>query len=267
VLTGFRLAVTTFTVVPLRAGAIDRTAAGWAMRWAPVVGGFLGGLGALVFAGARWLFSPDASRPGALPFLLASVLAITTLAMLTRGLHLDGLADTVDGLASHRPAEDALAIMSTGPVGALGAAALVVVLVSDVVALAAAAQTGNGVSALVVAVVTGRLAMVWACTTRVPSARSAGLGAMVAGTVSAGAAWLSTAVVTAAAATLGWATGQHTGAAAGRSAASVVAALVVAWALRRHAQRRLGGITGDVLGALGEVTTLVALLIAAISVQ
>ena len=89
-----RLAVTTFTVVPLRTGEIDRRAAGRAMALAPVIGALLGGVIALVLSGLREV----------VPSALAGVLAVALAALLTRGLHLDGTADTVDGLGSYRTA-------------------------------------------------------------------------------------------------------------------------------------------------------------------
>src|SRR5690606_41858297 len=95
---GARMAVGTLTAVPVRVDRVDRAVAGWAMALAPAVGAGLGAAGAAVFAAALLL---RAGGP------LSAVLALGLLALLTRALHLDGLADLADGLGSGRPAEEA----------------------------------------------------------------------------------------------------------------------------------------------------------------
>jgi adenosylcobinamide-GDP ribazoletransferase len=257
---GLRLAVTLLTVVPAGdAGtAPDRRTAGAAMAWAPAVGLLLGVIAAAVLLGA--------DHPLGLGPLAGAVLAVAALALLTRGLHLDGLADLADGLGSGKPAPAALDIMRRSDVGPLGTAALVLVLLTQVAALsqAEAAGAGRGPAALIAAVVTGRLAITWACRRGVPAARPGGLGALVAGTVRpalAAAITLGTLAAAVAAVVIsatvlgepiGW-----------TLPLAVVAGLAAAFALERHAVRRLGGITGDVLGALAEVAAAVALVVAA----
>ncbi len=87
-----------------------------------------------------------------------------------------------------------------------------------------------------------------------PSARPGGLGALVAGTVHPAVAALLVAAALAAAAALSWI-----------YAVEIAAGLAVSLALTALAVRRLGGITGDVLGALAEVTTAASLLAAALA--
>src|SRR5260370_8333258 len=114
---GLRLAVTLLTAIHLNGrrgdgSAPSRRAAAAAMTWAPVVGLLLGAAAAAVLElAARW------GRTGP---LLAAVLAVAALALLTRGLHLDGLADLADGLGSRRPADQALAIMKRSDIGPFG---------------------------------------------------------------------------------------------------------------------------------------------------
>jgi len=253
---GLRLALTTLTVLPVRAPErVDRETAGWAMRLAPLVGLLVGLPLAAVLAGV--------DRLTAGPPLLACALVVALHALLTRGLHLDGLADLADGLGSYAPPERARALMKQPDVGALGAAALVLVPGVQVAALLACTSAGRGPLALVLAVVTGRLAVTAACTSGVPAAAPEGLGALVAGTVPRGVA------VAAAVATAGAGTAVAAGAVGGTAlalpAAGVLAGLLGARLLRAHAVRRLGGITGDVLGALVEVTTAVVLVVLAIA--
>jgi adenosylcobinamide-GDP ribazoletransferase len=229
---------------------------GAAMEWAPAVGLLLGAVGGVVF-----FVAGDAAGAGA---LTGAVLALATLALLTRGLHLDGLADLADGLGSGKPAAIALEIMRESDIGPMGVVTVLFTLLLQVAAVARVGATWPGALVLATGVITGRLAMTWACRTGVPAARPEGLGALVAGTVRAWVPAVTTAVLGAAA---GLAIGA--GAAGGgirpglTLAGGVLAGLGAAWALERHAVRRLGGITGDVLGAIAEVATTVTLVVAA----
>ena len=112
--------------------------------------------------------------------------------------------------------------------------------------------------------VTGRLALTWACRRGVAAARHEGLGALVAGTVRpAIPITLTLATVTAAVAAVAvsaTATGEPLG---WTLPLAVVAGLAAAFVMQRQSVRRLGGITGDVLGALTEVATTVTLVVAA----
>jgi adenosylcobinamide-GDP ribazoletransferase len=251
---GLRLALTTLTVLRVRAPQrIDRATARGAMLLAPAVGLVLGLPLAAVLVGV------DRLTDG--PPLLASVLVVALLALLTRGLHLDGLADLADGLGSYGSPERARAVMKQPDVGALGAAALVLVPAVQVAALLACTAAGRGPLALVLAVVTGRLAVTAACTAGTPAAAPDGLGALVAGTVPRPAAPVTGLAVAAA----GTAVAALTDVPLLLPVAAVLAGLLAARLLRRHAVRRLGGVTGDVLGALVEVTTAVALVAMAVS--
>ena len=255
---GLRLALTTFTVLPLPVGRTDRRTAGAAMVWAPFVGAALGGVLALVVLGGRHAF------PGGTGDLLTAVLVLTAAALLTRGMHLDGLADTVDGLGCYGGPDKSLAVMKAPDIGPFGVAALVVALLVDTSALLVSIGYGRAAVALLVAWTTGRLAVTWACTPRTPAARPEGLGALVAGTTSARTAALLSVVATVCAAAGGaWCDGHHVEGAL-RAGAAVVVPLAVAHLLRDHCVRRLGGITGDVLGALVEVTTAVSLVVMAV---
>lgn len=247
---GLRLAVAMFTALPVPRRWHGHTdAAARALLWLPVVGAGLGGLAGLVAAAVL-------ARDGAAS-ALAAVLAVAALAVLTRGLHLDGLADTADGLGSGAPAERALAIMRQSDIGPFGVMAAALVLLVDVTALATATagDIWHPAEALAVAAATGRLAVVHAAARSVSAARPGGFGSLVAGSATWPRALLLTAVVLAGGAGLAAAAGANV---IGWLVAQVVALLVAA-ALRLHTTRRLGGVTGDVFGALIEVATAVTL--------
>jgi adenosylcobinamide-GDP ribazoletransferase len=244
---GLRLALTTFSVAPLRPGRVDRGAARVAMGAAPVVGALLGLLLGAVALGLRYVHAPGLVLGGGIVALGA---------VLTRGLHLDGLADTVDGLGSYAGRDRALEIMKSPEVGPFGVVALVVTVLVQAGAVAGLADRSM-IPALVSALATGRLAVTWACRHGVPAARPDGLGALVAGTVR----WPELVAGTVGVGALALV------AVPGRwwqGPVAVAAGLGGALLLRRHAIRRLGGVTGDVLGALVELAqtvTLVALVI------
>ena len=251
---GLRLSVTLLSVIPLRGPVTEpsRDTAAAAMAWAPAVGLLLGGIAAVVLVVAD---HPLGAGP-----LTAAGLAVAALALLTRGLHLDGLADLADGLGSGQPAARTLDIMRRSDTGPFGIVTLVLTLVIQVGALAhaEAAGGGRGPVALIAAAVTGRLALTWACRRGVAAARPSGLGAMVAGTVRPAMAVGITLTVLVAAVSL-----VRTGFTGFTLPLAVVAGLAAAFVLQRHAVRRLGGITGDVLGALIETAATVTLVVAA----
>ena len=233
---GLRLALTTFTVARVRGPErLDRRTARTAMELAPLMGLVVGLGGALVLLVFRDFRSP----------LLPATLAIGTVALLTSGLHLDGLADLVDGLGSYRDPAGTRAVMKAPDLGPLGMVAVAITLIIQLSALLACLQAGRGSVSLVTALVTGRLAVTWACSGP-PAAVDEGLGALVAGTVRRWVAVTWTVVVVGAGAASGG---------VARAPVAVLVGLALAWLLGRHALRRVGGITGDVLGALCEVAT------------
>ena len=243
---GTRLALSTLTVWPARAGRVDRRSAAVAMSLAPLVGALLGAVAAAAGYGV-W------SAGG--PALLAGLIAVTVLALGTRGLHLDGLADTVDALGSYADRERALAIMKSPEVGPFAVVALVLILGIDATASGQLIASGHW-AAVIVATATGRLGITLACRRGVPAARPDGLGALVAGTVPPLAADANVVALAAAGgvAVLSWVGGL-----------AVLAAAAVASATVAHARRRLGGVTGDVLGACCELATAVCLAVLALA--
>ena len=240
----WRTALSLFTVLPVGGGAeLGEDEAVRAVRWLPAVGLLLG------LAGAAVILSVGAGSPGPRR-LLGAALAVALLALLTGGLHLDGLADTADGLGSRRGRADALAIMRRPDVGPMGVAALVLVLLIQVSALATIARVPLAAAALVLAEVTGRAAVVVA--TGSPAARPRGFGALVAGRTAARDRVATVVLLCCAVAVTGFAAGGTALAARGLIAA--LAGLVAGGLLQRVARRRLGGMTGDVFGAILQVS-------------
>ncbi len=255
---GLRLALTTLTVARVRGPrSLDAATARQAMEIAPLVGLGLG----VVAGGLAYLLRVLQGGD-----LLAAAVAVAALALLTRGLHLDGLADLADGLGSYRDPEGTRAVMKAPDTGALGVATMLLVVLLQVAALASCYDHGRGTASLLLAVTAGRLAMTAACA-GTPAATATGLGALVAGTVRrrVTAAWVAGAAVLFAAYAIVDPDGQGSGhRAAARAVVALAVGLLVARGLRRHAVRRVGGITGDVLGALSEVTVTVTLVVLAL---
>nr|WP_246203320.1 adenosylcobinamide-GDP ribazoletransferase [Streptomyces tailanensis] len=239
------------TVLPVTVSRWDREAARAGMLCAPAAGVVVG----LVSAALGGLLLVLGS--GA---LLAAVASVAVPAVLTRGLHLDGLADTADGLGSGKPAEDALRIMKQSDIGPFGVIALVFVLFAQVAALTEAygESWALGAFAAAVSATTARLALTLAARTGVPAARPEGLGAAVAGVVPVRGAVIAVVAAVLAVACAGALFGAYD---AARAVLAVVAALAVAELLVRHCVRRFGGVTGDVFGGLAETAATATLVV------
>lgn len=257
-LDGIRFAFGTLTVLPVRVTRWDRGAARAGMLCAPLAG-LVVGLCAAALGGVLMLLGSGA--------LLAAVATAAVPAALTRGLHLDGLADTADGLGlgSGKPAEDALRIMKQSDIGPFGVITLLFVLLAQVAALYElyGASWAYGAVAAVVSAAAARLALTLASRTGVPAARPDGLGAAVAGVVPVRTGLAVAALVTGVCAGAGALFGTYGDAL--HHALAVLAGLGAAQLLLRHCVRRFGGVTGDVFGALAETAataTLVALVLA-----
>lgn len=250
ILSGPRNALSLFTVIPAgTGGSLDPADAVRAVLWMPGVGLLLGILGGGVLA----LTGGDGTGARR---LLGAVLALALAALLTGALHLDGLADTADGLGSRRPAAAALGIMRKSDIGPMGVAALVLVVAIQVTALASVPSAPAAGLAFLLAQVTSRVAVVLA--TASPAARPGGFGALIAGRTSPFSRALSVILLAAATGAAGFALGGP-----GLALRALVAAaigLLAGTALRLIAVRKLGGTTGDVFGAVVEITAAAVLL-------
>lgn len=252
------LAVGLFTVVPVRAHDLDRDAARRLILALPWLGLLLGlGAGALAWGAA-------ALGAGA---LLASAVALTALALVTGAMHLDGLADTADGIGSRKPPEQAVAIMKRSDIGPMGVATVVLVLLLGAAALASPRVSSPGPWALPAAVaaaaMTGRLLALAATTTRSPAAHGSGFAQLFSGVTSGRGLAISLVAVGVADCLLGY------GASGLRGVVVFATAGAVAWCVglywRSRVIRRLGGVNGDVWGSLIELGQLAFWLILAVA--
>jgi adenosylcobinamide-GDP ribazoletransferase len=214
-------------------------------RRAPAWFGVVGALVGLAVGGLWW------AAGEIWPPLVAAVLAVAADAALTGMLHLDGLADSADGLLPPVDRGRRLAIMASPDVGAFGMAAVALVLVARVAALASLAPE----PLLVAGLWAGTRAAMALTLGRVPYARGPGgtASGFAGGTGVAAAAATLAAGAVAVVVALGPLPGLATALAAAAGFVGVVALAV----------RRIGGYTGDVLGAAGVVAETVGLIVAA----
>lgn len=247
----WRLAVGTLTAIPVTPPTVvDRQRARSAMVLAPLAVLPLGlGAGLILVIGAQLEVS--------IFIITGLVLALVVLG--NRGLHLDGLSDTADGLAASYDRERSLAVMKSGTAGPAGVVATILVLGLQAAGLLSLLSHpySLGMAALVAMVIClSRAALVLCCLRGVPAARADGLGKLFTGTISplaAAGVWVGVAVllsVVAGSAGLAW----------WRGAVAALVVLVVVGLLVVRAVKRFGGVTGDVFGAGVEVA-LTAMLI------
>ena len=239
---GFRGAFSFLTRVPI-ASADDGVDLAAAVPWFPVVGGCVGLMVAVVYAAGRQLVAP----------LPAAAVAVGAGVLVTGAFHEDGLADTADTLGAW-DAPEARRILKDPTHGTFGVCALVLSLLARVVAL----STLGGWAALAVVPAAHALARTSAILLLgiKPVATDEGLGASYAASVRA--AHLITALI------VGLAVGAVT---AGMWVGpSFVLASGAAYAVGAVAGRRVGGLTGDVLGAAEQVAEIAVFYLGAVIV-
>jgi adenosylcobinamide-GDP ribazoletransferase len=176
-------------------------------------------------------------------------MVLGTWKLLTGGIHLDGVADGLDGLAGRDRAER-LAIMRDSRVGVFGALGLILFLLLGFASLAGVPGPLRG-RALLLAPAVGRFAPLLLARACVAATPGRGFGGSFMGAVTRPAVGIGGIVVIAVASAVLWPWGLL----------AAVTGLVVAWVAARFFSRRLGGLTGDGLGAaveLGEVGVLLA---------
>lgn len=211
-----------------------------AAKWFPAVGLFLGLVVGLVWLLAGWLTTPA----------IAAGLTLAALILLTGALHEDGFADCCDGLGGGATRKKALEIMRDSRIGAYGAVGLVISIGLRWAALSSF-SIWAGLAALMIALATGRAAMVLILRYG-EYARETGAADSAAGGVEADETLL--------AAGIALTTGLILGGLSGLLAAAAALGLAMLWL--RWLRKKLGGYTGDGLGAaeqISQITVLIAL--------
>ncbi len=211
----------------------------------PIVGIVIGGIAAAALYGLDQI----------LPLFPASVIAVLVMVAGSAGLHADGLADSADGLLSSRPRERVLEIMRDSHIGTMGVLAVVAVLLLKVSLLTSIAGPDRW-RLVLLAPIAGRCGLLLVMSL-FPYARPEGGLATVfrsGGTRAVLLAAWAVAVVFVA----GWLCASFRGLAI--AGASVALALLFGW----YARRRIGGYTGDILGATSEIVEVLPFLVVAI---
>lgn len=247
---GVRLALGTLTALPTPPPRrVDRSVTGVAMVVAPLAVIPLGLLVAVISWAGREL---DVA-----PLAVAAV-AIGALAMGSRALHLDGLADTADGLTASYDRDRSLDVMKSGNTGPAGVAILIFVLGIQIASLAAVIYRPYGPLLAGILVCCSRAALSLDCMKGIPAARADGLGVTYTQTVPrviVVAVWVAVTAVCAAAFNLSDVPWWH-------AVVGVAVAVAVVGLLLVRSVTRFGGVTGDTFGASIELA-LAALLISA----
>ncbi len=235
-----RLALAFLTILPIgprRAAASESLAESFA--WFPIAGFMIGALLALEDS----LLGLAFGRP------LSSILIVLSLAILTGAVHLDGLADTADALGAGRDRARALEIMRDSAIGSFGALALFFALALKTAALAAIVGRRRS-AALYLAPGLARWAMV-AVSRGLKYLRAEGAGSSLleaGGDQGFGFAMTTAALAAMLAPSL-------------RMVEACAAAALAALAMRAFYRRWLGGVTGDLLGAAGEIVETIVLVV------
>ena len=243
-MTSFGLAWQFLTIFPWKMGGQDMKPSllGKSMAFYPLVGLLLG----LMLAGAFWLLARIFPKP------LADGLIILLLALFTGALHLDGLADSLDGLALGKAPEERLRIMKDHRVGTFGAVGLILVLGIKYLAIDSLAEDFL-FRGLPVALVQSRWSMVQ-LTYRMPYARKEGGLGLVFKENLQRSDWFVATLMTLVFSFI---------CLSFRGILIFLGIAAFTWGIQFFFQRRIGGFTGDILGAANELNeTLVLLLLA-----
>jgi len=216
------------TILPL--GPADRFDPRRSMRFFPVAGIVIGSI----------VSAFDALATLAVPLPVAAALDVALLALITGALHLDGLADSADGLMGAHDRTRALAIMKDSRVGAMGVVVVAVVLIVKTAALGAVSHH-RGLSLILVPAF-ARCAMMVAMTVMPYARAEGGTGQAFFHPPARGVDLAAIALPVGLSLFLGW-----------RCAVFLAVFAGVTSLVLYFYRRRLGGVTGDLIGALGEV--------------
>jgi len=236
-----RAAVSFLTVLPV-ANVDGSPGERLGRAYFPAIGAFIGLAAGAVFAALSSVTTP----------LLAAAGGVAVLSVLTGAMHLDGLADSADGLLGGGDVTRRLEKMRDPRLGSFGVTAIVVVLLLEVAAISAMSPA-RGLAALVVAGALSRLATL-SVVTFVPYVRPSGLGVAASEARHRGTDFAFGAATAAIVCAIDWR----------RAAIALPLVGLTALGISTLARRRVGGATGDVCGATAELCQLATLLVFAI---
>ena len=236
-ITEIRLAAGFLTIIPVSGGSVNAAEVTASFGWFPLIGFILGAI----------LASADYMLAFFIASAVRSTLLVLALTAITGAVHLDGLADTADALSAGRDRVRALQILRDSRIGTFGAAAVFFVLALKIAALASAVHSRT--IALYLAPGVARWAMV-AVPYRLTYLREQGAGSAllgvqaernlrVASTITLLALLLPRSIL---------------------AIRGVVVAVILTWMFRMFYARWLGGVTGDLIGAAGEIVEAAALI-------
>ncbi len=227
------LAMQFMTRVPIRFRSLDPSRLNRASAWFPLVGLFVGGLGAVCYR----IVVPHLGRP------LTVLVVVLVMLIVTGGLHEDGLADCADAFGGGWTREDRLRILKDSRIGSFGAIAVVLSLGARILLLATL-PAGTVLSYLVSAQVLARWTPLPLGAILQPARGEEGQGGRIAGKTS----WFAVALGTLLAMVVVCYFLQFS---AWRPIAAVSA---VATFSGMYYQRRIGGVTGDCMGATIQIS-------------
>lgn len=238
-LRGFWPAWSFLTRVPTPgAASVEPDEVARATRWYPVVGGAVGLVQLAALSAGTFAVSPA----------FGAILAVAAGEWFTRGLHLDGVADCLDGLLVNGDRDRCLSVMKDPHVGGLGAAGVAIWVLLRVAAVLAAAEHDLAAPALVGGAVLARSVIAWDVVAY-PPASASGLYASLRGQIRPSDAGIAGFFGVMAAAWLLWASPV-------RGAIALAASVLLPLVWNRVWVKKLGGINGDVVGAAVQVREL-----------
>jgi adenosylcobinamide-GDP ribazoletransferase len=234
------LAISFLTILPVidRRPASDEAVAA-SFAWFPIVGLLIG----VALVGEDWLLAFFFAQ------VIRSVLIVISLTVITGAVHLDGLADTADALGAGRDRERALDILHDSRVGTFGASAIVFDLTLKILALSTLAGHRR-YAALIFAPMLARWAMLLVAS-GLPYLRAVGSGStLLSGKILRARSTFVAIFTLVVMLILGE---LHT------IAVSIAVAIAIVFAMRSFYRRWLGGVTGDLIGACGELVEIAIL--------
>jgi adenosylcobinamide-GDP ribazoletransferase len=235
-----RIPVPVPTSSPFSAEDVGRSA-----RWFPVVGALIGVIYLAVYYSLSDLFPPA----------IVAIAIVVTESFLTGALHLDGLADMADGFGGGHSREEVLRIMRDHAIGSYGAVALILLIALKLTALTGLIERHQVAPYLLISPVFGRWSTVFLNVLLPYARRSEDEGAKPLGSVTDHVSWRELLIATLAAGLIvsmfaRW-----------RGLICWVVVVGISGVMAKICQIRIGGVTGDTLGATAELSEVAVLLV------